>query len=195
MKKTAFIISLFILFSCSQKTQEVRIFSATFGNALHGGITLSFDKINSFLILKRVGSKKPLLPPPPPPSENGYTLKQRDSINRVEKQYYLDYAQPKTAVYKLTTEEVEKLVKLIDSIPQEDRKDFIPEYPMYDGFSYNFQIIYSNGYVDDIEVEHLNIPSHEKVIYQMLFYAKKNELDENNILVLKNFENWSHPKY
>ncbi|MDR6546670.1 hypothetical protein J2810_002776 [Chryseobacterium rhizosphaerae] len=195
MKRIILITILFILVGCSQKNNEIISFYITFGNALHGGITLDFDNSNKLLILKRIGSKKISIPPPPPPSELGYSKEQRDSIGKAEQQYYLDYAQPKTTAYKLTKEEANTLNTLINSIPKEDRKDFFPKYPMVDGFTYNFQIIYSDGKVEDAEIQHINIPSHEKIIYQMLIYAKKYEKDKNNIQVLKNFEDWNHPKY
>lgn len=195
MKKISIIIIFFIIFSCIQNNNKVAVFSTTFGNALHGGITLDFDNSEGLLILKRVGSKRVLIPPPPPPSEHGYSKEQRDSISKAEQQYYLDYAQPNTAAYKLTKEEANTLNNLINSIPKEERKDFYPQYPMVDGFTYNFQIIYSDGKVEDAEIQHINIPSHEKIIYQMLIYAKKYEKDKNNIQVLKNFEDWNYPKY
>ncbi|MGE4347733.1 MAG: hypothetical protein AB7D46_10015 [Flavobacteriaceae bacterium] len=195
MKKIIFFIIIFILNGCSQKNDKIVSFSATFGNALHSAITLEFDNTYKLLILKRVGSKKISLPPPPPPSKNGNSKVKKDSMEMAKRQYYLDYAQPKTTIYKLTAEEADNLNTLINSIPVEDRKDFYPKYPMGDGFSYNFQIIHSDGNVDDVEVQHINISSHEKILSQMLNYAKKYEKDKNNIQVLKNFENWNHPKY
>ncbi|OJV47918.1 MAG: hypothetical protein BGO40_04895 [Chryseobacterium sp. 39-10] len=195
MKNIIFVIIILVFYSCSQKNDRVVSFSTTFGNALHGAINLDFDNTNKLLILKRVGSKKSTPLPPPPSSKNGYSKAQKDSLEVAEKQYYLDYAQPKTVIYKLNNEEVENLNTLINSIPVNDRKDFYPEYPTGDGFSYNFQIIYSNGKVDDVEVQHINISSHEKVISKMLEYAKKYENDKNNIQVLRNFEDWNHPKY
>lgn len=195
MKKFTIIVIFFIIFSCTQNSNKVAVFSTTFGNALHGGITLDFYDSNKLLILKRIGSKKVSIPPPPPPSEHGYSKEQRDSIDMAEQQYYLDYAQPTTTAYKLTKEEANTLNTLINSIPKEDRKDFYPKYPTVDGFTYNFQIIYSDGKVEDAEVQHINVSSHEKIIHQMLIYAKKYEKDKNNIQVLKNFEDWNHPKY
>lgn len=194
MKKITIIALFFIIFSCSNNN-EVAIFSTTFGNALHGGITLDYDSSNQLLILKRIGSKKISIPPPPPPSEIGYSKYQKDSIDKATQQYYLDYLQPKTSAYKLTEEEANTLNLLINSIPKEDKKDVYPKYPMVDGFSYGFQIIYSDGKVEDVEVQHINIDSHEKVIHQMLTYAKKYEWDKDNIQVLRNFEDWNHPKY
>jgi|GEM_PF-3496770 len=195
MKNILFVIIILALGGCSQKNNEIISFSATIGNALHGTITLEFDNTDKLLVLKRVGSKKISLAPPPPPSKNGYSQEQKDSIETAEKQYYLDYARPKTAVYKLTAEEAKNLNVLINDIPIKERKDFYPEYPIGDGFSYSFQIIHSDGKVDDVEVQHINISSHEKLISQMLFYAKKYEKDKNNIQVLQNFEDWNHPKY
>ncbi|ODM52734.1 hypothetical protein BAX95_07020 [Elizabethkingia meningoseptica] len=187
------ITSFFILKSCCQNKKEVVLFSTTFGNSLHGSITLEFDNLSKFLILKRVGSKDVVVPPPPP--AGNYSKIQRDSISKVQKQYYIDYAQPKTMVYKLSKEESKALIELINIIPKEERGDFYPEYPMGDGFMYNFQIIYSDGNIEDVEIQHLNVSSHEKLIFQMLSYAKKYERDKNNIQVLKNFKNWNHPKY
>lgn len=194
MKKLTIITLFFIIISCTNKN-EVVIFSTTFGNALHGGITLDYDSSNQLLILKRVGSKKISIPPPPPPSEIEYSKYQKDSIDKASQQYYLDYLQPKTSAYKLTEEEANTLNLLIDSIPKEDKKDVYPKYPIGDGFSYSFQIIYSDGKVEDVEVQHINIISHEKLINKMLSYAKKYENDKDNIQVLRNFEDWNHPKY
>ncbi|MFP3599673.1 hypothetical protein, partial [Chryseobacterium sp. SIMBA_029] len=102
---------------------------------------------NQLLILKRIGSKKISIPPPPPPSKTGYSKYQKDSIDKATQQYYLDYLQPKTSAYKLTQEEASTLNLLINSIPIEDKKDVYPKYPTVDGFSYDFQIIYSDGKV------------------------------------------------
>ena len=191
-----FILAVIISNSCSQEKNKVVSFSTTFGNSLHGSITLQFDSENKFLILKRVGSKKiPTLPPPAASIAMKYSEVQRDSINKVEKQYYLDYAQPKTSVYRLTREETKTLNELIDAIPKEQRTDFYPEFPMGDGFAYDFQIIYTNGKVEDVEIQHLNVSSHEKLFLQMLTYAKKYEKDKDNIHVLDNFKDWNHPKY
>lgn len=193
MKNIIIFIVVLMLSNCSQKRDEVISFSATFGNGLHGAITFNFDPDHNFLILKRVGSKK-VVPPPPPPNSN-YNSKEKDSLKKEEEQYYLNYAKPKTAVYKLTKVESHNLISLINSIPKEDRKDSYPDFSTGDGFGYNYQIIYSDGNSEDIEVEHINISSNEKVITEMLRYAKKYETNKNNIQVLKNFEEWNHPKY
>ncbi|MPS72940.1 MAG: hypothetical protein E2590_07260 [Chryseobacterium sp.] len=193
MKKIICFIILIFFISCAKKEKEVVMFTTTFGNALHSGISFTFDCKDRLLILKRLGLRK--VSETPPPKENEYSVKQKDSLKKEEEKYLQNYAKPKTVAYKLTDEEAKKLIELINSIPKEDRKDSIPKYPMGDGFAYDFQIIYSNGEIDDIEVQHLNIISSEKVIYQMLAYAKKYEKDNHNILVLKNFEEWSHPKY
>lgn len=182
-----------MLCGCHKYNNEVILFSTTFGNSLHGSITLEFDSLNKFLILKRVGSKEISPLPPPPPGI--YTQVQRDSINKAHQQYYLDYAQPKTKVYKLTNEESKTLSKLIRIIPKEEKADFYPKYPMVDGFMYSFQIIYSDGKVEDVEIQYISVPSHERLIFQMLTYAKKYERDINNIHVLRNFEDWNRPKY
>lgn len=179
--------------SCNNEKVEVASFSTTFGNALHGAITFNFDPSDNLLILKRVGSKK--IPPPPPPQGSDYNLKEKDSLKKEQEQYYLNYAKPKTTVYKLTKEESRKLITLINSIPNGDRKDTYPNFPTGDGFGYNYQIIFSNGNIEDVEVEHINIFSNEKIIAEMLNYAKRYEKDQNNIQVLKNFENWNYPKY
>lgn len=194
MKKLVFLLLFLILTACSEKKSELSFFSTTFGNGLHGAITFNFDPDNNFLTLKRVGSKKLVLPPPPPPNSN-YNLMEKDSLKKEEEQYYFNYAKPKTTVYKLTKKESHNLISLINSIPKEDRKDSYPDFPTGDGFGYNYQIIYSDGNSEDIEVEHINIPSNEKVITEMLRYAKKYETNKNNIQVLKNFEDWNHPKY
>jgi hypothetical protein len=197
MKNLLLVILIFVaLNSCSQEKNKVAFFSTTFGNSLHGSITLQLDSENKFLILKRVGSKNtPVLPPPSASIAMKYSEVQRDSINKVEKQYYLDYALPKTSVYKLTNEETKILNQLIDEIPKEQRTDFYPEFPMGDGFAYDFQIIYADGKVEDVEIQHLNVSSHEKLLLQMLTYAKKYEKDKDNIHVLDNFKDWNHPKY
>lgn len=196
LKKIILVIVMFlILINCSKENNKIIGFTTTFGNALHGGITMYLDVNSKFLILKRIGTKRVALMPPPPPTKNLYTEKPKDSIENEEKQYYLDYAKPTTAIYKLTNEELTKLVELINLIPAKEKQDFIPKHPMNDGFSYNFQIIYSDGKIDDVEIEHVNFTSHEKVISLMLSYANKYEKNKNNIHVLKNFEDWNHPKY
>nr|WP_314498858.1 hypothetical protein [uncultured Chryseobacterium sp.] len=187
-----FILFSIILVSCNNDKIEVASFSTTFGNALHGAITFNFDPSHNLLILKRVGSKKI---PPTPPQGSDYNLKEKDSLKKEQEQYYLNYAKPKTAVYKLTKEESRKFITLINSIPNKNRKDSYFDFPTGDGFGYNYQIIFSNGNIEDVEVEHINISSHAKIIAEMLNYAKKYEKDQNNIQVLKNFENWNHPKY
>lgn len=191
------VLSLFLfllLVSCKENERNIVFFTASFGNALHGAISLNYDLDHNILILKRIGSKR-VFPPPPPQKVYDYSLQEKDSIRIEEKQYYRNYAKPITTAYRLTDKEANNLDMLINSIPKEDRKDFYPKYPTGDGFAYEFQIIYSNGKIEDIEVQHTNIASHEKVIAEMLRDAKKYETNQNNIQVLKNFEDWNHPKY
>ncbi|MGS0748646.1 hypothetical protein [Halpernia sp. GG3] len=171
MKKLFLYSSIVLLLcGCKQKDNNIAFVSTTFGNALHGEITLDFDNAKNLLILKRVGSKYTSPFPPPPPNIK-YSPEQKDSIKKEEIKYYSDYFQPTTAVYKITNDEAKKLMTLINAIPEEERKDFLTKSTMRDGFAYNIQIVYDNGKVEDFEVRHQHILSHEKVIFDMFNYC------------------------
>ncbi|WP_187477885.1 hypothetical protein [Amniculibacterium sp. G2-70] len=183
-------VLLIIINGCTNSDNKLVSFTTRFGNAIIGVLNLEFYNDNNLLVIKRIGPKYNSPYPPPPKIHNEIHENNSDEINSPE----VVNIENSTA-YKLNDKESEILIKLINAIPETELKDYYPKYPLGDGFGYNFQILYSNGIIKDIEVQHQNITSHEKLINQMLTYALKYEKNKDNLKVLNSFEDWNHPKY